>query len=233
MHTQPEFESIERQLGELEVLVEAEQAGARRASRFVLGAYVALAGLVVTFVTINYNHIADELSPSNFEAGWQEHVERLSPLAMEQAFRLGETLLPVYAREAQNQLAERMPEFERKLAHESALFAEEVRHQAMIRLMASEQRVREATEQALVNAYPELDTPEAKAEFVRQFESRTQQALADALVEFDTRFRGRVDDLIEMIARSDLGQTDAPTHELQKRFLHLWLVLIDEELMRS
>jgi len=233
VNTQPEFEAVERQLAELEVLVETEHASARRASRFVLGAYVAMFGLVIAFVSVNYNYISEELSPSNFEAGLQKQVERLSPVAMEQAIRLGETLLPVYAREAQSQLADRMPEIERKLAHETAMFAQELRQQTMSKLSASEQRVREATEISLSHAYPELDSPEAKAEFVMKFEAMTQDALADALVEFDKRFRGEVDELMEMIARSDLGYTDEPTHELQKRFLHLWLVLIDEELMKS
>ena len=101
------------------------------------------------------------------------------------------------------------------------------------RVTDSEERIRALTLQAVNEVYPELDTPEEKAAFVQTVSDTAIAALHSRMKEFQERVSMDTGRLRESIVNFQVNDEGMSTIELQKRFLHLWLMIIDEELMRS
>ena len=65
----------------------------------------------------------------------------------------------------------------------------------------------------------------------KSFQGITEEALATAISQFEKRFSGDVENLRKSVLKLDVSDTGEPDVELQKKFIHLWLKLLDQEIM--
>ncbi len=223
---------LETRIRKLEEARRRERAARRHASR-ALGA-VSVAGLLIvaTFGLALYLHAKQEWTEDKLTASLQHEMEQLNPMAMAEARALGEDLLPIYAAESRKQLRWMAPEISRRLGRQMKLLSRELRADLHAKIVSSEESIRLQTSQALFEAYPDLRDPAERERLTKSFRAITEDAVTGAVTDFDQRFSKDVQDLEQTILAFNKTESEDSTLELQKKFLHLWLELIDMEIMK-
>ncbi len=212
--------------------LDAERDSARRTSRTMLATNVVLLAVVFTFIFSGWRHIDSSWTQEKFANSMTREMERLTPAAMDELAALSQALMPVYAHEARRQLELMSPRIERELGQQLEGFIQDVRDDAQTQLARTEARIREHTTQAVLLNFPELRDPEQRAAFVETFNQAADQAFAKSMRTITENFSDDVNALRDVIAELEVNDSGEPTIELQKRFVHLWLTLLDDELMR-
>ena len=80
--------------------------------------------------------------------------------------------------------------------------------------------------------YPELNDPAKQAQLEKRLHSVCDNALESSLLEFDRMFSKDVGRLQDTILTFELKDGEDSTVDLQKKFLRLWLKLLDQEIMK-
>ena len=93
-------------------------------------------------------------------------------------------------------------------------------------------RIRDQAMSAIAESYPNLMEPGEQARLMQSFEIVTEAALLRALTDFDDHFSKDAREFQEDILSFDLRDTDESTPDLQKKFIRLWLKLLDAEIAK-
>jgi len=153
-------------------------------------------------------------------------------VAIKEISRLGEDLMPIYFAEWKRQLQAAWPEISSKMEEELLKLGSNLTNRINQYFTESENRVLESTEQILAQNFPELKDPTKQAELNHRLHATCDQALEKVLLNFDKQFSGDVARLQEEIFRFDVSDKGETPVDLQKKFLHLWLQLLDQEIMK-
>jgi hypothetical protein len=84
----------------------------------------------------------------------------------------------------------------------------------------------------VVGSYPDLGSPSRRAEIEKRVHLACDSALEKALVDFDGLFSKDVDEFQRTLRGFNLSDGKESKLDLQKKFLHLWLQLLDQEIMK-
>jgi hypothetical protein len=155
----------------------------------------------------------------------------VTPAAIREFNLLGKDLVPLYAAEWQKQFSAAWPEISRKLESEMSELGNNVLISVHTQLAESESRVLDKTQQVVFASYPALSTGKSREEVTRRLHTISEDALIKALGNFDTKFSKDIDSLQSTLLKFDLTDANETTVDLQKKFLHLWLQLLDQEIM--
>lgn len=229
-------EQTEKELrSQIEALVSAtrsEREASRRASITVTLVSSVMLTIVAVFSIVNYGHIKAEWTEEKLAARFQEELEVLSPSATKELHQLGQHLLPVYAQAGREKFMDMTPEIAERVKSEVNHLGAHLKTDAHSRLEASMQNIRSRTEGAIFAAYPELETESEKEELTRSFRRMTEDSVSTSMNDFSELFAADIYKLETQIRAFNTMRTDEPTVELEKRFIHLWLQLLDAEIMK-
>ena len=223
---------LEARIRKLEEARRRERTAQRHASRALGAVSVASLLIVATFGLAIYLHARQEWTEDKLTASLQQEMEELNPTAMAEAQALGEHLLPIYAAESRKQLRQMAPEISRRLGRQMKLLSRELRADLHAKIASSEESIRQQTSQALFEAYPDLQDRAERERLTKSFRATTEDAVTRAVTDFDQEFSKDLQDLEQTILAFNKTESKDSTLELQKRFLHLWLELIDMEIMK-
>lgn len=182
-----------------------------------------LAVLAVVLQTARHN-----FSDENVRVSVRAETELLWPNVAAEGRALLAELGPVYRREAQRVLQEHAPEARRLLEEELGGVGQLAAEHARTRLESVIDGVADEGHHALAEAFPEVDDDVLTAAVDRLSErmhARTER--------FVRRLTGSGRASVERFASAlqELpGRPEANDEELQREFLHLWLMLLDLEL---
>jgi hypothetical protein len=138
----------------------------------------------------------------------------------------------VYADEVGRQFERKSGVIRETVGTELDLLVQEVMVDARRHMTETESHVREMTLGIIDRNFPELDTPEAKARLVTQVSDIANAAVAEQVIAFEERYAKDMAELRDTIAYLDVQDTGESTAELRRRFLSLWLQIINEELLK-
>jgi hypothetical protein len=231
MNRDRELRQLEAEVRQLEEATAAGNLASRQTSRSAMGVTSALALTISVFLLANYFNLRSAWTREKFQQSLAEELGELSPKAAEEARLLGRALLPVYATEGRKQLQELAPEISSRSEEELLRLNNDLLATVHDKLLASQRRLLQAAEKMVFDSYPGLRDPAARAELEQRLRSVTEDAIEQALVDFDRRFSEQVRSLQEAILKFDVADGDESVVDLQKRFIHIWLQLLDQEIM--
>jgi hypothetical protein len=191
---------------------------------------LALLLIVGVFVVLNYLHLRREWTREKLRAGVERELNELNPTASFEFGELAQYLVPIYTREAKRQFKHLGPEFSRVCSEQIDGMAEELRRDAHEKLRTMDERIRDRSLTVVSEVYPDLMSPAEQEQLTQSFRTITEDALLRAVTDFDSRFSKDARELQEDILRFDLRETHESTPDLQKKFIRLWLKLLDAEI---
>jgi hypothetical protein len=232
MSTEPDLGKFEREVRRLEESLGSARAAAERAQRTSIAMASAVAVIVVTFLLINYLNFRAELTAEKLAASFGQELKEARPAALREFGQLGQELLPVYAAEWQAQFQSAWPAIRERISSEMALLADNAAARVDSHLNASERHVLDETRRVLVAHFPEFEDPKAQAAMTARVQEICEGSFRKALDEFHTVFVSDMTRLQRVIAEFELPEIKASTVDLQKKFLRLWLQIVDQEIMQ-
>lgn len=227
-----ELKRLEAEVQRLEASMEAERLAAKRASRLTLGFAAVIASVVLVFLAINYLRVRSELTPEKLTRSLEQEMHEFGPTALREMNILGQDLLPVYAAEWKLQLEAAWPEIATRVQAEFGKLARNLAERTHDQLAACEGRLLARLTDVVVRTNPDLASPTRRAEIERRIHAACDTALERALLDFDGLFSRDVARLEDTILGFDVSDGEESKVDLQKKFLHLWLRLLDEEIMK-
>ena len=138
----------------------------------------------------------------------------------------------IYAAEGKSQLKRMGPEISRRLNRQLDLLGQELNMGVHAQLTVAENRIKAHTLEALFAAYPELRDSAEQRMLTASFQTIAESAVVDAVSGFDRKFSDDIDALAETIFEFNEEESEETTVDLQKKFIHLWLQMIDAEIMK-
>ncbi len=219
-------------IDELVVATRGEREALRRASLTAVIVSCALLLIVTVFVIVNYQQFKTEWTEEKLSAGFAKELEVLHPVVTEQVQQLSQHLLPVYAEAGRKQLITMRPEIAERLKAEVDQIGENLRSDAENRMTTSTDRIAAKTNEIVFGAYPGLRNETDQAKLTQNLRRSTDEAITEATMEFFELYAKDIHSLEKRIHDFNTTTTDEPTLELEKRFIHLWLKLLDAEIMK-
>jgi hypothetical protein len=226
-----DFATLSQSVDELNSLVQREIQTSRRASRQSLFSVLVLALIVFVFVVVNTVNLRSEFTEDKIRQSLAAELQELRPAAMRELGTLGRDVLPVYAEEGRRQLSQMTPRLVTVLEQEIEAFSGDVLARVHGRLTEAERRVLAKTEIEIFKHFPGLHDPVAREKLGKRLFEVTDASVSRSIADFDKRFGAQVDRLRAAILDFDVSDANETPVELQKRFLHTWLQLLDEEIL--
>jgi len=226
-----DLKELEVEVQQLEDVLRSQEKTTRTAGRVPVFISLALMLIIGGFVLVNYVRLRAELTAEKFAKSIKEELVEVTPVAIREFNLLGKDLLPVYTSEFQKQFAVAWPGIAKKLETETSELGNNVLLAVHQNLNETEQRVLDKTQQVLFASYPPLGNAKDREQLSRKLHSLSENALVKALGNFDAKFSRDIDKLQSALMKFDLNDSSDSTVDLQKKFLHLWLQLLDQEIM--
>jgi hypothetical protein len=231
MSTPAELRQIQVEIHQLEEFVNAQVQERQRAGKTSALLACALVLIVLGFVFVNFTHLRAELTQDKVSESLSRELGTLSPVAIQEIGLLGRQLLPIYAAEFKKQLEVAWPQISVTLQSEADALSNDILLESHKFLVASEERILKAVEMTVEESFPHLQDPAQKAELERKIDEICQSTLTGSLEEFDTLFSKDVAKVRDSLLKFELSDVQESPLELKKRFIHLWLQLLDMEVM--
>lgn len=231
MGSENDVQRIEEEVRRLESLLEQQVDLSRKASRYSLFVTASLAGIILLFFVVNYFNITEEFTQENISRSLEKEMHEFSPTAMRELNLLGKDVLPVYVKEGRNQIRAMGPQIAERMQHEVDQLTQDILADVQRHVQKMEANVLESTETVLFESYPGIQDKATQEVLTQRFRTIAEGAVAGTIGDFQERFGLHVDGVQETLLKFDLSDTEETPLDLQKKFLHLWLQLLDEEIM--
>ena len=231
MSIDDDIRRLETGVQRLEESLQQEVAFRRKTARYVTAVPVTLSVMLLAFFMINYINIRTEYTEENFSDSLRQEMREFNPAAVRELRSLGDVVLPVYFKEFREQFVSMGPEISKRFGEELDELSSDVLTRVHEHLAQTERRVLEKSEVAIFESYPELSDPGHREEITRNLQALTEDAVAGTIGNFERRFGKHVADVREALLKFDISDTGETRVDLQKKFIHLWLQLLDKEIM--
>ena len=227
-------ERLERdQVSELDELMRTAEENGKRLRNIQIGTTLALIGVFAVGLMAIVDQGRSMYTADKIQASLQPQVEALQPALTSTLKGVVDTAGPHYARLGQERLEAVLPKVGKALEAELVGLSDGLAHGAERRVAEALARVESTQLAKLQSIYPELDeaTFEKKRhEWASDIQADTELVLAD--------FQGRVLTDFKMLSNTieSFGPNkydDFEKNELVRYYAHLWLTLIDMEVMSA
>ena len=231
MGSENEIQQIEQEVKNLEDLLTRELSRSQRTARHLSIVTFVLVALIVGFVLINFFNFRSAYTEEKFSRSLQAEMQELTPLAMRELKVLGKTVLPVYAKQMRTQLADMGPEIAKRFESELDQLGTTIVADVHTSLGAAQERVLASTEQTVFESYPDLNDKTKREALALKLHAATDEPVTKVIGKFVDRFGKHVAKAQEAVLRFDVSDSHETPADLQKKFIHLWIQLLDQEIM--
>lgn len=206
---------------------EAEYARAEQ----VLGLLLALA--VIAVIVGGLWRLRHQYRPAAVGPHVERQVSAMAPVLLDSLLRVGGDALPVYIDLASRELPEVWPQVERGLAREMADFPETAQRHLEASLHTALEESARRLRDRLEAEFPGLLEPEMLTRIENELTSMLEEEGQQAIEQFVIRYSDDLDTLVAALGdfvpnRFQLYDDD---DALAAYYLHLWITLLDYELM--
>jgi hypothetical protein len=209
----------------------AQCAAARRTARANLAVAGSLGLVIVAFVIANFVNLRSEWTREKFSASFEQELAEIRPKAEQELRKLGEDVLPVFVEAGKAQIAALGPQMAQRFEGEIDRLCKDLTAGVHGRLESSQRRVLEGVERAIAENFPDL-RDEVKTEVLHhRLRDVTERSVASTIGEFDRKFGADVEKFQKALFAFDVSDTGEAPVDLQKKFLRLWLQILDQEIM--
>jgi hypothetical protein len=230
----PMEETRERdQVSELDQLMRDAEENGKRLRKIQVGTTLALVAVFAVGLMAIYDKGRTMYTAENIQASLGPQVEAIQPALARTLRDVVDTAGPHYVRLGQERLEEVLPKVGKELESELVGLSDGLARGAERRVAESLARVEQTQLEKLQSVYPELDRDSfenMRLQWANDIQADTELVLAD--------FQGRV--LTDFKTLSDTIETFGPSKyddfqkdELVRYYAHLWLTLIDIEVMSA
>ena len=185
-------------------------------------------GTVLGVAAFAWIRVCAEWDGERVRDSFTHEFEELMPLAREELTELGSEVLPLLAEQGRAGLEERWPEISEELKRQSGLLADGLAERAERTGIETRDRILREGAASVLAAFPVFEDPVAREELERYVEDSFEDALASALADFEQRFDAQLEGTRNELAAFDTTRPE-DTNRLQRRFIQLWLQLLEEE----
>ncbi len=231
MSSANDFRKLDSEIQELEQAIKANASLARQTSRLSLGIGVGVIIVIAGFAVLNFVHLKSEMTRKNFSKSLSVEMASMSPLAVAELQKLGQELLPVYAEELKKQLETSWPTVQETLEKEMQALTGGLLTHLHSTLEESEHRVLKSVETQVLTCYPSLASEKTQEELRKRLDAICQKAVTNSLERFDSLYSRDVKRVEGALLKFDVSDSIESPRDLQKKFIHLWLQLLDQEIM--
>lgn len=231
MNTSHELRLLEAEIHELESAVESQVRTQRKSAQLSLGIGLAIVLILGAFLVTNWLHFRREFTREKVTECLSTEIAAMSPLALQEIERLGRDLLPVYAAAFHREVDAAWPELAERLVAESTELGSGLLETTHGALRQTEARVLAGVEQQLLEAYPFLGDAVDRETLTREIAAVCEEELGGVLTEFDSLYSPSLERLQTSLCAHEIDVPGESAIEIKKRFLHLWLQLLDLEVM--
>lgn len=224
--------SADHELVKLEQSMKRQAIDQKRSSTAVFLVSASMLVLIIVFGLVNYRYFKNEWTQENFTKSIEREFEELNPEAIHQLQQLGQRLLPIYVKEGKKQFLNFRPEITKTLLKQVDVLSEDLKRDTHERLLASESKMRVGVRKIIFETFPDMNGEHERLALDERIREVTKNSVTKALAGFEELFAKDVAELrlgVDRFAVEDKGET---TVELQKRFISLWLQLLDEEIKK-
>ena len=218
-------------VAELSRLMNQAQAARSRHKKVQLGLTLALVGVFAAFVAALYSRVETMYTAENFEVAIGPELEQLQPQVAATIERVVTTAAPHYVEQGRERLEAVLPQVRDQLGAEMVGLADGLAHHAEERAAVALERVRVSQEERLRDHYPDLDDAELER-LRRKWAGEIQADTTEVLGEFHERV------MTDFVTLSNTIESFGPSKydeferdELLRYYAHLWLTLVDEEIL--
>ncbi len=231
VETDAAFDALGAEIRQLEgSIVESRQA-LKRSSRTAVVISLLLCLTVSVFLLLNYVTLSTSWASENFSTSMQQELEDFGPVLVSEINQLGQEILPTLAREGRIGLSERGPELTDAVQTQLGLFQTDLHATLHSELERLQLRVTDRALREIYANFPTLSSDSQQKQLAQRFRTTMESALIDGLLQVENSFAADVSRVQESLLQLDLTDRETDTTELQKRFLQLWLQLLDQEIM--
>lgn len=231
MSSTAEMKQFEVEVLELESAIRQIGLNSKRTARASVLTAVSILAIVVAFTLVNYSRVSAEMTEEKFARSLTKEMGEIAPLVLNEMNRLGRDLLPVYAEELKSQIESSWPEISARVEQELNEVGSRVFEETHELLYETEERILRTAEDELFACYPGLKDPERRDNLQERLHNICEQTLANSIYNFEQQFTKDVHRLQATVFQFDVADADQSTADLQKQFVHLWLQLLDQEVM--
>jgi len=224
------YDRLAEELERLEEARAVERRVEQRTLWLALSIALVIGLVVVGFTSSNIAYFRAEWTEAKFERSLQQEMEYLNPVASHELSELGRSLVPVYVREVQRQFPGMAPEASRRMSEQIAQLGSGLEAMVRVRLDAMNERLQERALAAIWQCCPELQDAGEQARLAAHFRRVTDDAALAAIGHFHERFSPDTEHLQRTLF--EVPDADESTVDLQKKFIRLWLQLLDEEISK-
>ena len=221
------------QVSELDSLMRSADSNGKRLRNIQIGATLALVAIFVVSLTAIYGKGRSMYTPEKIQASLPPQMEAIQPALMDTFRGVVDVAGPHYARLGQERLEAVLPKVGQALEAELVGLSDGLARGAEQRVAAALAEVEQKQLAKLKALYPNLDEKKFAAlrnEWARELQTDTELVLADfqerVLTDFST-----LSMTIESFGPSKFD--DFEKNELVRYYAHLWLTLIDVEVMNA
>jgi hypothetical protein len=231
MSTSNDLKQLEAEVLQLEDAIQANNSALKRAARTSIGLGLALLVVIVCFLFLNLAHLRGEMTQEKLTRSLSQELTEVSPLALRELNQLGQELLPIFIAEFRKQLETAWPDVAQRVQDELNRLSDNLFAEAHELVSASEHRILESTSKALFDCYPQLNDQKHRNALEQRIHGICEEAIVQSLQTFDSLFSRDVARVESALLQFDVTDNHESPADLQKRFIHLWLQLLDQELM--
>lgn len=219
------------EVDELERLLKNQRKTEHSRSQTLVGIIAGFSLCALVLVALNYYRLRTEWSEERFRGSLEQQLEELAPGVTGELEVLSSALIPVMTEEGRRQLPGRWPNIQSVLATETKELQKSLVMDFQNQLTGLETSVGSRLESEIFQAFPTLDDPLRRQELLKYYDTTCQEAMVKAVTNFHSRFEGRLHETAQSVAEIDsAAHTQTETVELHKRFIQLWLELLQEEI---
>lgn len=230
MDDQRLIERLADQVGRLEAAYDETRATHRRGFMVAGGITVAILCVTGWFLYSSYSFFEREWTEERFAKHIRLELEELQPSVTSEMQRVSSELVPVFTAELRRQVPERLPEISDKVREQFDRFGQAFRTELDSQLEESMQRVESRIQQDLAACYPSLSGGSAQQRVHDEFHRAIEKSVRTATHKFQSDFGRDVARLQQAVDDFPPPKPGTKPVDLQKRFIRLWLKLLDEEI---
>lgn len=227
-------QDLTKEVGALETQFNAYReavAGSDRTRRVLA---VTLLCIFVVFLAATYLQFRSSFSQQKLQDAMTQEMPDLVPRLSEELVRVSQAVAPVYAEEAKRQFAEIAPKMEESLNSELELFQKRSAELVSTRFQAAVDRAAQRATEDLRKNFPGLSDKQTQELLASELKPKLDEMTLRLAQHFLEQYMQQVSAIQKTMRDFErLPLTIRDDVELERYFLHMWLQLLDHELMRA
>jgi hypothetical protein len=193
---------------------------------------VAVAFVLVAFVVASYFAVRANFSGERLSMRLSSEISAMTPQISDAVLSVGEEVMPLYLEQGEKKLRDALPALELAMSEELTKVWSGMHGQIEADFDAALDRSAKKLEQRLQQQFPELLEPANLALLENELNEMLEKDTSEFLGRFFDQYSNDLNDVYKTIEGFSPSRFERMgNEELAAQYLHLWLTLLDREIL--